>query len=209
MKILLAVFVLILPLKLLAKDEVERDPPSGQQNLVPDPLTVSALGRLEKKMEIRFKIPFPAQFDIDAYQKRPIALISINGSKVCATIPTVNPFDEPHQVEWMIGPEDPAKLLEQGFDCSFDLDERGEFSATNLLADWATDGTGNHQIWRGDTESGPDFFERARLTYQSRATKAKDPATAELLLAGFEKIATTLQALRKEEAREIPKDGIK
>jgi hypothetical protein len=201
MKVLLAIFVLMLPLHLLADNEVERDPPSEQQDLVPDPLTVRALGRLEKKMDVQFKIPFPAQFDIDAYQKRHIALIPIGVSKVCATRPIVNPYDEPHKVEWMIGPEDPKKILEQGFDCSFDLDKRGEFSATNLLADWATDGTGTHQIWRGEAESGPDFFERARLTYQSRAAKAKDPAMAGLLLAAFEKIATTLQALRKEEAR--------
>jgi hypothetical protein len=210
MRAILTIFALILPLNLLAKDEdAERDPPSEQQDIAPDPLTVRALGRLENKMEIQFKIPFPAQFDIDAYQKRPIALIPIDGSKVCATRPIVNPYDEPRKVEWMIGPEDPAQLLEHGFDCSVDLDERGEFSATNLLADWATDGTGNHQIWRGETESGADFFERARLTYQSRAEKAKDPAIAKLLLSAFEKIAITVQALRKEEAREIPKDVIK
>jgi hypothetical protein len=198
MKTLLALLVLILPLQLLADEDAERDLPSEQQDLAPDPLTVRALGRLEKKMDVQFNIPFPAQFDIDAYQKRPIALIPIQGSKVCATRPIVNPYDEPRKVEWMIGPEDPTKLIEQGFDCSFDLDERGEFSATNLLADWATDGEGNHQIWRGEAESGSDFFERARLTYQSRAAKAKDPKMAVILLTAFEKIATTLQALRKE-----------
>jgi hypothetical protein len=204
MKTHFAIIALMLPLSLRADDDVEREPPSEQRDIVPDPLTVRALGRLEKKMDVQFKIPFPAQFDIDAYQKRPIALISINGSKVCATRPIVNPYDEPRKVEWMIGPEDPKKLLDQGFDCSFDLDERGEFSATNLIADWATDGTGTHQIWRGEAESGPDFFERARLTYQSRAAKAKDPAMAGLLLAAFEKIATTVQALRKQEAQAAP-----
>jgi hypothetical protein len=183
---------------LLAEKDAERIGPNEQKVLAPDPLTVRALERLEKKMDVQFRVPFPAQFDIDAYQKRPIALIPIQGSKVCATRPIVNPYDEPRKVEWMIGPEDPTKLIEQGFDCSFDLDERGEFSATNLLADWATDGAGNHQIWRDETESGSDFFERARLTYQSRAAKAKDPEMAVVLLAAFEKIATCLQALRKE-----------
>jgi hypothetical protein len=62
---------------------------------------------------------------------------------------------------------------------------------------------------RDETESGPDFFERARLTYRSRAAKAKDPAMAGLLLAAFEKISTTIQALRKEEARLTPSDGSK
>lgn len=201
MKYRFTILILVLPLNLLAIDDVEREPPAEQQNLTPDPLTIRALEQLEKKMEIQFKIPFPAQFDIDAYQRRPLALIPIQGTKICATRPVVNPYDEPRKVEWMIGPADPKKLLEQGFDCSFNLDEKGDFTATNLLADWATDGTGNHQILRGEAESGPDFFERARLTYQSRSEKDKDPAMAGLLLAAFEKIATTLQTLRKEEAR--------
>lgn len=199
MKALLAILVW-LPFSLFADQDVERDAPRKAQAAAPDPLTIQALGRLEKKLEIQFKIPFPAQFDIDAYQKRPLALIPIQGSKVCLTRPIVNPFDEPQKVEWMIGPGDPTQLLELGFDCSFDLDERGEFSATNLLADWATDGTGTHQIMRGDVESGSDFFERARLTYRARAEKAKDPVMAKLLLSAFEKIATTIQALRKEES---------
>jgi len=206
MKIFLTIWVLILPLKLLlADDQVEQTPASEQRDLVPDPLTVRALGQLEKKMDIQFKTPFPARFDIDVYQKRPLAFISIHGSKICATRPIINPYDEPRKVEWMIGPENPEKILEQGFDCSFDLDEQGEFSATNLIADWATDGTGNHQILRGEAESGAEFFERARLTYQSRAEKAKDPVIARLLLAGFEKIAVTIQALRKEEGSQPAK----
>ena len=114
--------------------------------------------------------------------------------------PILNPYDEPRKVEWMIGPADPAELAKEGIDCSFDLDDRGEFSQLNLIADWASDG-GNHQLWRGEGETGADFFERARLTYRFRAKKAKDPAQAEFFLAVYEKMATTIQALRKEETR--------
>lgn len=64
--------------------------------------------------------------------------------------------------------------------------------------DWASDG-GNHQLDRGDDESGRDFFERARLTYRDRADKAKDSVTAQLDLTVFEKVAVAIQALRKDE----------
>ena len=209
MKPLLLCFALLIPLDLPADDNVARAVANGQDDLVPDPLTVRALGQLEKKIDCQFKIPFPAHFDIDAYRKRPIALIPINGAKVCVTRPIINPYDEPHTVEWMIGPGNPEKLLDQGFDCSFELDGHGEFSGVNLIVDWASDGKSTHQLLRDETESGPDFFERARLTYRSRAAKAKDPAMAGLLLAAFEKISTTIQALRKEEARLTPSAGSK
>lgn len=189
MKILLSLLILTMQ-QLRAEEEV-----------VQDALTVRALAKLEKRMEIEFKIPFPANFDPDAYRKQPLALIPVHGSNVCATRPVVNPYDEPRTVEWMIGPADPAKLGKEGLDCSIDLDERGDFSRLNLIVDWASDGTGNHQITRGEGESGGDFFERARLTYQFRAKKANDPASAQLFLAAFEKIASAIQSLRKEEAR--------
>lgn len=154
-------------------------------------------------MGIKFNIPFPANFDTDAYRKRPLALISINGSKVCATRPIVNPYDEPRTVEWMLGPSKTAKLPAEGVDCSFDLDERGGFSRFNLIVDWASDGTGNHQISRRAGEAGPEFSERAFLTYRIRAKNAKDPAQAQLFLAAFEKMAGTIHALRSEEARAV------
>lgn len=195
----IAFLALVLPFQMLADEEIDRKIPGQPQRLVPDPLTVRALERLEKRMGVEFKIPFPAQFDIDAYQKRPLAILTIGGSKISATRPIINPYDEPYKVEWMLGPENPAKLLEDGFDCSFDLDEHGEFSGANLVADWASDGTSSHQIMRGETESGRDFFERARLTYRSRAENAKDPEFAKLLVTAFEKIAIAIQTLRKEE----------
>lgn len=202
MKTLLAVLVLTLPMTVRAKDDVVRDPVSEkkERKVVQDPLTIRALARLEKQMDIKFDIPFPANFDPDAYQKRPLALIPIDSKKVCATRPILNPYDEPHKVEWLIGPADPAKLAKEGIDCSFDLDERGDFFRLNLIADWASDG-GNHQLWRGEGELGAEFFERARLTYRFRAKQAKDPAQAELFLTAFEKLAGIIQALRKEEAR--------
>ena len=205
MRILLALLVLSSPMIIRAEDEVSREPVRNRvvKKVVQDPLTIRALARLEKQMDIRFNIPFPTDLDIDVYLKRPLALIPINGAKVCATRPILNPYDEPHKVEWMIGPADPAKLVEEGIDCSLDLDERGDFFRLNLIADWASDG-GNHQLWRGEGESGPEFFERARLTYQFRAKNALDPKQAELFLTIFEKIARTIHALRKEEASAVP-----
>lgn len=207
MKILLALLVLHLPMSVRAKDDVARDPvrEKTEQKLAQDPLTVRALARLEERMDLKFNVPFPANFDTDVYRKRPLAMILIDGSKVLVTRPIVNPYDEPRSVEFMIGPADPARLPNEGVDCSFDLDERGEFSRLNLLVDWAADGRSTHLLDRGEGESGPDFFERARLTYQFRARKAKHPAQAELFLTAFEKIARTIQALRKEEARAVPR----
>jgi hypothetical protein len=204
MKIPMLLLVFVLPVCLIADDDISRDETTiGKPDQhIPDPLINRALARLEKKMGILFQIPFPKEFDIDAYQKRPIAWITIQGSKICATRPIVNPYDEPRKVEWLIGPEDPKKLLDQGFDCSFDLDERGDFFRWSLVADWAKDETGNHQIWKSKDETHRDFSERAHLTYLARSAKAKDPAMAKQLLAGFEEIAATIQALRKEETGE-------
>lgn len=170
------------------------------QNDKPNPLTIRALARIEKQMGIEFSIPFPANFDPDAYMKRPLALIPVHDTKVCATRPIINPYDEPMKVEWMMGPADITKLGQDGVECSIDLDEQGEFTRLNLIADWASDG-GNHQIHRGGNETGREFFERARLTYRFRAAKAENPALAQLLLAAFEKMAVTIQALRKEESK--------
>ena len=205
MKSLITLLVLITPMILRADDEVSHEPVRDrvEKKMVQDPLTIRALARLEIQMDIKFNIPFPGDFDTDDYQKRPLAVIVIAGKKLLFSQPIVNPYDEPHKVEWMMGPADRKELANDGIDCSFDLDERGEFSQLNLIADWASDG-GNHQLWRGESESGAEFFERARLTYQFRAKKAKDPAQAELFLAAFEKLARTIHALRKEEARKMP-----
>lgn len=205
MKILLALLVLNFPMNLHAEAEriceapSERDEAKAEQ----DPLTLRALDRLAQHLGIAFNIPFPSDFDPDAYKKRPLAVIQAGGGNVCFTRPIVNPYDQPLTVEWLIGPEDPSKLAGEGFECMIDLDERGDFSCLNLIADWASD-RGNHQIIRGENETGTDFFERARLTYQFRARSAKDPASTARLLAGFEKIAMSIQLLRKEEARSVP-----
>jgi hypothetical protein len=204
-KTLLALLVLSLPMIVRAKDDVARDPvrEKKEEKVAQDPLTIRALARLEQRMDIKFNIPFPANFDTDAYRKRPLAVILIDGSKLLVSRPIVNPYDEPRTVEFMIGPADPARLPNEGVDCSFDLDERGEFSRLNLLVDWAADGKSTHLLDRGEGESGADFFERARLTYRFRAKKAKDPAQAALFLTAFEKMARAIHALRKEEARTV------
>jgi hypothetical protein len=205
MKPLLALLVLSLPMIARAEDDVARNPVREEKEgkVVQDPLTVRALARLEQRMDIKFNIPFPASFDTDVYRKRPLAELLIGGAKVLVSRPIVNPYDEPRSVEFMIGPADLARLPNEGVDCSFDLDERGDFSRLNLLVDWATDGNSTHLLDRGEGESGPDFFERARLTYRFRARQAKKPAQAELFLTAFEKMALRIQALRKEEARAV------
>ena len=206
MKIYLLLLALSLPVNLLAKDDVARHPKEtgADEKVVQDPLIIRALARLEQRLDIHFNIPFPANYDVDAHKKQPLAVMTVEGSKICVTRPIVNPFDEPRTVEWMMGPADPAKLGHGDIECAFDLDERGDFSRLNLQADWATSDGTNHQLDRGDDESGRDFFERARLTYRDRAGKAKDTVTARLYLAAFEKLAIAIQALRKEEPRAVP-----
>ena len=206
MKILFALLVLSLTTNVRAKEDVTRDPVSERkgEKIVQDPITVRALARLEQRLDVKFNIPFPVDFDIDVYRKRSLAAIMIDGSKLLVTQPIVNPYDEPNSVEFMIGPADPARLPNEGVDCSFDLDERGEFSRLNLLVDWAADDKSTHLLDRGDGESGPDFFERARLTYRFRAKKAPNPAQAELILTAFEKMARIIHDLRQEQARALP-----
>lgn len=207
MKILLPLLALNLLADLHAEIDVARhqqEDAGVEENVPPDPLIVRALGRLEERLGMRFIIPFPADFDVDAHKKLPLAVMEVDGSKVCLTRPIVNPFDEPLTVEWMMGPDDPKKLGNQNIDCAFILDERGDFSRLNLIVDWASDGTGNHQLDRGEDESARDFFERARLTYRDRASKAKDPASAQLYLTAFEKVALAIQTLRKEEPKKTP-----
>lgn len=189
-----------------AEDDAARNPVREEKEgkVAQDPLTVRALARLEQRMDIKFNVPFPADFDIDVYRKRPLAEFLIGGAKVLVSRPIVNPYDEPRSVEFMIGPADLARLPNEGVDCSFDLDEGGDFSRLNLLVDWAADGKSTHLLDRGEGESGPDFFERARLTYRFRAGKAKDTVRAALVLAAFEKMALAIQTLRTEEARAEP-----
>jgi len=207
MKILLLLLALILPMDLRAEKETVRDVPTdkSKQRETQDPLTIRALTRLEKRLNIKFNIPFPATFDIDAYMKRPIALWEIGGSKVSVTRPIVNPYDEPRTVEWMIGPADPKKLpFADNVQARIDLDDHGNFTRLNLIADWTSNKGDEHQLDRDENESGAEFFERARLTYQSMAKKAKDPVAAILYLVAFEKMASAIQTLRKEEARAEP-----
>ena len=206
MKFSLLLFTLILPMNLLAEKETIRDVATDKSDPKEpqDPLTIRALTHLEKRLNIKFNIPFPTTFDIDAYMKRPLALWEIGGAKVSVTQPIVNPYDEPRTVEWMIGPADTKKLpSSENVEGKIDLDDNGDFTRLNLLADWTSKGD-KHQLDRDESESNAEFFERARLTYQAMAKKAKDPVAAILYLAAFEKMATTIQSLWKEEARAVP-----
>lgn len=178
---------------LLAKEE-----PSAS-----DKITTAAIARLERRINAAFTIPFPKEWDIDVYRKQPVALLAVEGGKVSATRPLVNPYDGAGTIEWMLGPEDPAQMPGANLDCFLNLDEAGEFFQMSLLChadDWPKDDRSSHQLRRNDDESGPAFFKRAMATYRLRAANAKDPSQAVRMLAGFEKIATTLHALRKEEA---------
>ena len=170
---LLVLFALILPMNLSADKERVRDvatdksEPKEQQ----DPLTIRALTHLEKRLDIKFNIPFPTNHGIDVYRKRPRALWEIGGSKVSVTRPIVNPYDEPRAVEWMIGPADTMKIpFADNVDCSIDLDDHGDFARLNLIVEWTLKGD-KHQLERGESESSAEFFERARLTYQAMAKK--------------------------------------
>lgn len=169
-----------------------------------DPLMVKALAKLETRLNVKFVIPFPADLDVDAYMKQPMALLPVEGGKVCATHPILNPFDEPLLLEWMIGPADPAALGRDGLSCRLDFDPQGEIVRTGLIADWAADGNGNHQLERRDHETGPEFFRRALETYRLRSQKAKDPAQADLFLKAFGKISLALHSLRQDESRATP-----
>lgn len=184
---------------LLAEQEHETRRDVFQENSGPDTSLVRALAKLEKHMGVRFEIPFPANFDPDHYRKLPLASLEVSGKKVIFTRPVVNPYDEPRSVELLIGPEEPTKLGREGIDCSVDLDEQGDFQRMNIIVDWASDGTGNHQIERADHESSAVFFERARLTYQARAKNAKDSESAIRHLQALEMIAIRIQELFKKE----------
>ncbi len=181
-----------------AEEERRREVPGAEERVGPDARLVKALGKLEEKLGIRFTIPFPKNYDPDAYKKQPLAVLEVDGDKVCITRPVVNPYDEPRTVEWMIGPEDPEMLSKADVDCWVSFDERGEFSRVILIADWADDGTGNHQIERANDESGRDFFERARLTLRDRAGKAEDAAMARVYVEAFEKVARAVQGSMRE-----------
>jgi hypothetical protein len=201
MKAAYLLIILCFTVSLRADEDREPERTGLQEKVKPDAKLVRALTQLEKRLNVRFDIPFPENYDIDHWRKNPLACFEVSGKKLLFTRPQVNPYDQPRTVEWIIGSEDPAKFGHNAIDCSVDLDESGEFQLFNIIEDWASDGTGNHQIERADGESSPVFFERARLTYQARAKNAKDSATVMLFLQAFEKIATTIQTLSKEESR--------
>lgn len=161
----------------------------------------ASLEKLPARMKMDFNIPFPKNWDIDPHSKHPIAIMEVDGGKVCVTQPKMQPYDGHGTIEWMIAP-DPERLIKENVQCMLHLDEHGEFLSTVILCngdDWPAESS-NHQISRGDNETGPAFFERAILTYRLRAKKAKDPVFAARVLTAVKKISTVAQQLRKEEA---------
>ncbi|WP_367873539.1 hypothetical protein [Luteolibacter sp. Populi] len=173
------------------------------EELPPDALlTKQALAHLDQRLNAKFDIPFPKDWDIDAHSKQPIALIAVDGGKVTATRPLVNPYDGRGTIEWMIGPEKVERLPQEDVMCILYLDQHGDFLQMGLLSTpdaWPSEPPKGHQLKRRDDETGPAFFQRAMLTYRLRTKNAKEPVQALNVLAAFEKMAKTIQELRKEE----------
>ncbi|MEK7951437.1 hypothetical protein [Luteolibacter soli] len=164
---------------------------------------IASLEKLPARMKLKFDIPFPKDWDTDEHSKQPIAIMEIDGAKVCITQPKMQPYDGHGTIEWMIGPEDPKRLIQENVQCFLHLDDSGEFFQIGLLVSndpWTAEDRVDHQLRRRDDETGPAFFERALLTYRLRAKKAKDPVFAARVLTTVEKISTIVQQLRKEEA---------
>lgn len=164
-------------------------------------LIMASLEKLPARLKAEFNIPFPKDWDIDAHSKQPIAVMAVDGGKVCVTQPKMQPYDGRGTIEWIIGP-DPERLTKENVQCMLHLDEWGEFLSIVVISDgddWPAESS-NHQISRRDDETGTAFFERAMLTYRLRAKKAKDPVFAAHVIASIEKISTAARQLRKEEA---------
>lgn len=162
-----------------------------------DPKLVKALEGLEKHLGVEFKTPFPENYDVDVYMKRPIAIVTLQGSKIAMTRPIVNPYDEPRTVEWMFGPADMAKFAHGSIDCRLYFSEDGQISGMNLLADWAADATGNHQVDGKEGESETEFIGRAIPVYLERAKKAEDAKAAEHAVEAMRTISIAIRNLRR------------
>jgi len=165
-------------------------------------LIMASLEKLPTRMKTEFNTPFPKDWDIDAHSKQPIGIMAVDGGKVCVTQPKMQPYDGKGTIEWMIGP-DSERLIKENVECMLHFDEWGEFLQIGLLVSndpWTAEDRGNHQLRRGDDETGTAFFERAMLTYRLRAKKAKDPVFAARVVTAVEKISTAAQQLRKEES---------
>ena len=164
-------------------------------------LVRASLEKLPARMKMEFNIPFPKDWDIDPHSKHPIAIMEVDGGKVCVTQPKMQPYDGHGTIEWMIGP-DPERLIKENVQCMLHLDESGEFLSIVMISeddDWPAEDS-NHQLSRRDDETGTAFFERAMLTYRLRAKKAMNPVFATRAIASVEKISTVARQLRKEEA---------
>lgn len=167
-----------------------------------DKLTKQALAKLGNQMGVSFSIPFPKNFDIDIHMKQPLALLPVDGRKISATQPRLNPYDGAGTIEWMFGTDDPEKLSEDNITCMLHLDEDGKCLQIALMRhpdSWTSEGREGHQLRRREGETGYEFVTRAMLTFRLRSQKAKNPALAMRYLAAFEKMVTAIQVLRSAE----------
>ncbi|MDB6078861.1 MAG: hypothetical protein JWO82_2608 [Akkermansiaceae bacterium] len=167
-------------------------------------LTRKGIERLPSKLGVEFNIPAPADWGGDDWLRRPIAVIPVEGGKICATLPFVNPWDGRGTVIWTIAHQ-PRNLALESLEVNLTLDEAGEFEAIVIHRarglKWEDDERGVSQLGRNDddAETGEAFFQRAMKTYRERAEKSDEPADTARLLEGLEKMSLAIRALRQEE----------
>lgn len=172
-----------------------------------DKFTVRALERLDKKLGTTFDIPFPKeQLDIDVHLTQPIGILDVNGKKVRITRPVLNPYDGSHTVEWNVGPDNPARFVEELVYCHLSLDKDSNVVQISILApdSWTTEKGGSNSVPEVEGEPPAAYFPRAMASFRIRAKKAKDPAQAELALSAIVKVVTSLQSQRNEELTRKP-----
>ena len=167
--------------------------------------TQAAVAGLSQKLDLSFRIPFPAELDIDPYLTRPIARMMTTQGELFCTEPVVNPFDGKGTIEWHLGPPDTKQFSREHVYCFFGFDDRGKIMHVGILSDdgWFHDGNeGTHQMIRDDDESPDAFLRRALQEYQRRAVACSNPQKAMLYLNGVERITQAVCELRM--TQEVP-----
>lgn len=167
--------------------------------------TQAALEGLSLKLDLGFRLPFPADWDIDPYLKRPIARLMTTQGEMCCVEPVVNLFDGDGTVEWHLGPTDTKQFGREHVYCFLSFDERGDILHLGILTDddWFSDGSGGtHQIIREDGEAPGAFLSRAFLEFHRRSVSSSDPQKAMLYLSGVERVTQAVCELRK--TKEVP-----
>ena len=162
--------------------------------------TQAAVAGLSQKLDLSFRIPFPAELDIDPYLTRPIARMSTAQGELFCTEPVVNPFDGQGTIEWHLGPTDTKQFSREHVYCFFGFDDRGGIMHMGILAEggwFGGDNEGTHQMIREDDEGADVFLSRAFQEYYRRAVACSDPQKAVLYLSGMERITKAVCELRR------------